>query len=245
MDRFRQRLGRERDSVPPQQHRLVVAELLRHRLAERVTADDAVAPVVDRPNIPDRDRPVWTPVERHGTHPERHELRRVRMHDRHDVGPGLEDLAMQEGFTCIVVARAFDRRALEVVLDHVAEARAARGDKARHVPVVRIRLAARAHVRLDVEDAYLARENPVRQDEVFEESLFRGGLCGLRIRGWCGGRGCLRVAKNMLREMRLQEAPAPAGSSRFGKSCQSPSGIGRDAEAVNHTEVGLRMHLAE
>ena len=99
----------------------------------------------------------------------------MRVEDRHHIRPRLESLAMQEGFACIVIARAVDRRALEVVLDHVAQACTTRGDKARHVPVVRIRLAARAHVRLDVEDAHLAGENPVRQNEVFEESLFAKG----------------------------------------------------------------------
>ncbi len=106
----------------------------------------------------------------------------MRVDDRHHIRPGLEDLAMQEGFARIVIARALDGRALEVVLDHVAEACATRGDETRHVPVVRIRFAARAHVRLDVEDADLARENPVRQDEVFEESLLRKGRCRLRCR---------------------------------------------------------------
>ena len=253
MNRFRQRLGRQRDSVPPEQHCLVVAELLRHRLAERVAADDAVAAVVDWTNIPDRDRPVWTPVERHGTHAERHELRRVRVDDSHDVGSGLEDLAMQERFTCIVVARAFDRRALEVVLDHVAEARAAWGDKARHVPVVRIRLAARAHVRLDVENAYLARENPVRprrglRGEPVPERALRPS--NLRL-VWCSP-GILPVAKNTLREMRLRQAPAPAGSSTVWQVIQSPSGIGgrRGGEsyrgwtpdASGRTKTAVRKH---
>ena len=182
MDQFRQRLGREWDSVTPEQHRLIVAERLHHRLAKAVVTDDAPAPVVERPNIPDRDLPVGPPVERHRTHPERHELRRVRVHDRHDIGPGLEDVAMQEGFTCVAPPR-LDGQAVEAVLAHVADARAARGDKARHVPAVRIGQAARAHVRLDVENAFLACENPVREDEVFKEGLFRGGLCRLRIRG--------------------------------------------------------------
>jgi len=99
----------------------------------------------------------------------------MRVEDRHHIRPGLEGLAVQVNFARIVIARTIDRGGLEIVLDHIAQACATRGDKARHVPVVRIRLAARAHVRLDVEDAHFAGENPVRQNEVFEESLFAQG----------------------------------------------------------------------
>ena len=142
--------------MTPEQRRLIVAERFHHRFAKAVVTDDAPAPVVERPNIPDRDLPAWPPIERRRTHPERHELRRVRVRDRHDIGPSLEDVTMQEGLTRVAPPR-LDGQAVEAVLAHVTDARAARGDKARHVPAVRIRQAARTDMRLNVEDAFLAR----------------------------------------------------------------------------------------
>jgi hypothetical protein len=74
--------------------------------------------------------------------------------------------------------------------------------------VVRVRFAAGADMRLDVEDADLAGENPVCENQVFEQFLFRNGR---------------RLPRCLLRPFRCPQPEVETNSSPAASLRQSPS----------------------
>src|SRR5260221_5470355 len=89
------------------------------------------------------------------------------MHHGHDFRARLEDLAVDEALGDRLAAAGVQRIRVEVVLDHVLDLHALRGERARQVIALRIRRRAQADMPVGVDHAVFG-EDAIRSDEVFE-----------------------------------------------------------------------------
>jgi len=124
--------------------------------------------------VADKGRHVEQGAHRHAGDAERDHRRRVVVHYRHDVGPGLVDFAVDIALAHRLAAGVVQRPAVEVVFEDVLGLHPLRRDGVRQVIAVRILRRAQADVAIGVDHAVLG-EDAVRGDqvvEIFHQSAF-------------------------------------------------------------------------
>ena len=146
-------------AVSLEENGLLVAESLRKRSSQGRGFNDPGTPIVELANIKDREAqideaPAQTVIggEGYRTGTESHQFRRVRVHDRVDVGPRLVNLAVNKAFQILIGTLSGDWLAVEVVFDEACRGDHARRNPARQKVMIRIGGAAHADVSGGVEE---------------------------------------------------------------------------------------------